>query len=160
MLFPSTLVGLLNLMLPQRLLAACAGLVSADSAAPDLQPDGRVALLSLSPSCWGTQQYMYVQVGHVDVASNSLVDVRHWNQREAQEELGSMADLQGCWQPVESLLKHLQALHHGHYLLSFVPASGCICILKAWAGPIIPQVGCRTMGVCSALASTLVTFWQ
>ena len=86
---------------------------------------------------------MHVQVAHVDVASNSLLDVRQWSQREAQEELGGMADLQGCWQPVESLLKHLQALPHGHYLLSFVPASGCICILKAWAGLISPQVSYR-----------------
>lgn len=87
------------------------------------------------------------QVSHMDVASNTLAGVRQWSQREAHDELASMADLQACWQPVEGLLKYLTALPQGHYLLSHAPGSTSICVLKAWSGFVSPQVTCCSMSL-------------
>ncbi|KAK9844939.1 hypothetical protein WJX74_008900 [Apatococcus lobatus] len=78
-------------------------------------------------------------VAHIDVASDSLIDVQEWGHRKVYDELSRVADLRGCWQPVEGLLKHLQTLPQGHYLLSYVPGSNSISILKAWTGLVSSQ---------------------
>ena len=86
-----------------------------------------------------------MQVGHVDVASNVLQEVQRMSCPQAFSELCCTTDLRACWQPVEGLLRYLQSLPEGHYLLQHVPGCQAICCLRAWSGSATQQVISRTL---------------
>ncbi len=76
----------------------------------------------------------------VDVASNEIMRAEQRTYSQAFQQANTFVDPWECWQPVEGLLRHLQTLSQGQYLLSYIPGSGRIHVLKAWKGLVSPQV--------------------
>ena len=84
--------------------------------------------------------HQHMQVADVDVASNTIVSAKTKTCSEAFDEASCFVEPWACWRPVEDLLRHLQSLVPGQYLLTYVPGSSGIHVLKAYPGLVSPQV--------------------